>query len=267
MIYVRVTDLLDYLFCPRKVYLKRILGLKEETNYQILVGKIVHEIFDFLNENESKIIYEIKDECDFPYVYNIYKNFLDKIYENLIEKYADEIKNLKISLDNLKTDIFSNVLFDIEDRAKLVYQFMITEKLYGIELWEKLEPKIYTELEVISDAYNLIGRIDRIEKYRTIIIPYEIKSGKFSKDHLLQLHAYYLLLRKEFPNYKIPYGIVMYLKNKSKKEIKFFNYKLKKVLELKDKILDILEKQSDPGIIKKINKCKKCFFFNYCYKT
>ncbi|MEM4461095.1 MAG: CRISPR-associated protein Cas4 [Nanopusillaceae archaeon] len=267
MIYVRVTDLLDYSFCPRKVYLKRILGLKEETNYQILIGRIIHEIFDSLNENESKIVYEIKDECDFPYIFNIYKDFLDNIYENIVEKYLEEIKALKVSLDNLKIDVYSNVLFDIEDRAKIVYQFMNSEKIYGIELWEKLEPKIYTEVEVVSDAYNLVGRIDRIEKYRTIIIPYEIKSGKFSRDHLLQLHAYYLLLRKEFPNYKIPYGIVMYLKNKNKKEIKFSNYKIKNVLEIKDKILNILENRSDPGIIKDIKKCQKCFFFNYCYKS
>jgi len=265
MIYVKVTDLTDYLFCPRKVYLKRVLGLKEETNYQILLGKIVHEIFDNLNESEYKIVYKIDEAYDFQYIFNLYKEYVSFLFDRLVEKYESEIELLNIDINNLRLDVFSNVMFDIEDRAKLVYQYMITEDVYGLELWEKLEPKIITELDVRSEAYKLIGRIDRIEKYKKVMIPYEIKSGKFMKDHLIQIHAYYLLLKKEFPNYDIPYGIILYLKKKRKKEVYFSKNMLVKVLDLKDKVEEIIENQRDPGVIKRIDKCKRCAFYKYCY--
>jgi len=64
MVYVKVTDLTDYSFCPRKVYLKRVLGLREETNYQMFLGRVVHEIFENLNESEDKIVYERSFDTD-----------------------------------------------------------------------------------------------------------------------------------------------------------------------------------------------------------
>jgi len=267
MIYVKVTDLTDYSFCPRKVYLKRVLGLREETNYQMLLGKIIHEIFENLNESEDKIVYEIDDNYDFQYILNLYKDYVSNLFEQLVNKYEEEIKELKIDLNNLKLDVFSNIMFDIEDRAKLVYQYMMTENVYGIELWELLEPKIITELDVRSEAYKLVGRIDRIEKYRNMMIPYEIKSGRFMKDHLIQIHAYYLLLKKEFPNYDIPHGIILYLRNKRKKEVYFSKNMLIRVLDIKDKVEEIIENQKDPGVIKKVDKCSKCAFYRYCYKN
>jgi len=267
MIYVRVTDLTDYSFCPRKVYLKRVLGLREETNYQILLGKIVHEIFDNLNESEDKIVYKLDDVYDFQYVLGLYKNYVSSLFEELVKKYEKDINDLNVDINTLKLDVFSNVMFDIEDRAKLVYQYMRAGDVYGIELWEKLEPKILTELDVRSEAYNLIGRVDRIEKYRRMMIPYEIKSGKFMSDHLIQIHAYYLLLKKEFPDYDIPHGILLYLKKKKKKEVYFSRYMLSKVLDLKERVEDIVENQRDPGVIKKMDKCKKCAFYKYCYKN
>ncbi len=138
MVYVRVTDLTDYKFCPRKIYLKRVLGLREETTYQLLLGKIIHEIFDNLNENEYNIVYKIDDDYEFPYVINLYKEYVCNLFDELVNKYGEEIKELKVDLNKLKLDVFSNIMFDIEDRAKLVYQYMRAREVYGIELWEKL---------------------------------------------------------------------------------------------------------------------------------
>jgi len=267
MVYVRVTDLTDYNFCPRKVYLKRILGLREETNYQIFLGKMIHDIFDNLNESEYKIVYKIDDDYDFQYILNLYKDYVLSLFEDLIKKYNSDIEELKIDLEDLKVNVLSSIMFDIEDRAKLVYQHMRMEGIYGIELWDKLEPKILTEIDVRSEAYNLLGRIDRIEKYKRIMIPYEIKSGKMNRDHLIQIHAYYLLMKKEFPDYDIPHGVILYLKKKEKREVYFSKGILNQVFYIKNKVEDILENSKDPGVIKELDKCKRCAFYKYCYKN
>jgi hypothetical protein len=60
-IFVRVTDITDYIFCPRKVYLKRVLKYSEEDTEQKIFGSIVHSLFDKINEKEKEIIFNIKD--------------------------------------------------------------------------------------------------------------------------------------------------------------------------------------------------------------
>lgn len=261
--FVRVTDLTDYLFCPRKVYLKRVLGYKEETNYQMLFGRILHEFFDIFNEEEKEIIFEIKENLGFNYILNLYKDYARNLIEYLLEKYLDEINNLKIPIDNLKIDLLSSIEDDIEERARNVYFFIEKNDVYGIELWEYLEPKIRTELEVFSKKYELVGRIDRLEVYKTIVIPYEIKTGKEFKDHIIQLHGYYFLLRDEFPRAKIPYGVLLYMKKKKKKEVKFSKKLLYKILNIRDKIFDILDGKEPERLYSE--KCKKCAFYNICY--
>ncbi|HIP66850.1 MAG TPA: DUF911 domain-containing protein, partial [Candidatus Nanopusillus sp.] len=77
--YVRVTDFLDYLFCPRKIYLKRVLDLEEERGEKALFGTLVHSVFDRLNEVEESIVYEIDDEYSFDYILKIYEITANKI--------------------------------------------------------------------------------------------------------------------------------------------------------------------------------------------
>ncbi|BFI73271.1 hypothetical protein YN1_2580 [Nanoarchaeota archaeon] len=265
--FVRVTDITDYIFCPRKVYLKRVLGYEEETTEQKVFGSIVHSIFDNINEKEREIIYNIKENRGFEYILNLYNKFVMDIIEDIIENFKEDIEDLKLDINEIKMKSYSYVIKDIEERAKNVYDFMINNDLYGIELWDKLEPKILTELDVTSLKYRIIGRVDRLEMYKGFIIPYEIKSGFFRREHITQLYTYYLLLKDEFPKYKIEKGYLLYAKDNYKKEIEFRNKKeIDKILEIKDKILDMVENNKDPGKVYKEN-CKKCLFYNICWKN
>ncbi len=266
-IFVRVTDITDYIFCPRKVYLKRVLGYSEEDNEQKIFGSIIHSLFDKINEKEKEIIFNIKEFVEYEKILNLYNNFLIKLLEESIKEFEEQIKNLNLDKNDIKIRAYNYVIKDIEDRAKNVFNFMKDNDLYGIELWESLEPKIKTELDVTSLKYNIVGRIDRLEIYKKHIIPYEIKSGFFRREHITQLYAYYLLLKDEFPNYDIRKGILLYAKNNHKIEIEFKNSsEIKKILDIKDKIIDMIDKKEDPG--KKFSeKCKKCAFYNICWKN
>ncbi|MGC9079238.1 MAG: CRISPR-associated protein Cas4 [Nanopusillaceae archaeon] len=267
--FVRVTDITDYLFCPRKVYLKRVLGYEEETNEKKIFGSIVHNILDNLNEREYEIVYNIKENRGYEYVKKLYEDFVLELIDKSIKKFEKDIKKLNIDVEKIKFQVFSYIYKEIEDRSKNIFNFMSENDLYGIELWYSLEPKILTEFDTISRKYNIIGRVDRIEKYnkRKEIIPYEIKSGFFSRDHITQIYTYYLLLKDEFPDYKIYKGYIYYVKDNKKFEIEFTNKnEIKRILEIKDKILDMIESEKDPGKVYK-EKCQKCVFYNVCWKN
>jgi len=262
---VRVTDLTDYLFCPRKIYLKRVLGYKEEKREEAIFGSIVHHIFDRLNESEEEIVYEIEDDVPFEFILNLYERFTSKIIRDSLEKFKEEIKELQMKEEELILDIKKHIYDDIYERAKVVYNTMKLYDAYGILLWDRVEPKIKSELELFSDKYKLVGRIDRVEFYKNFIVPIEIKSGNFSRNHNIQLHAYFLLLKSNYPKYTIDRGVILYTKFRKRKEIVFKQSIIDKIMKIRDEVLDIIESGKDPGINDK-NKCKKCAFYNICWK-
>jgi CRISPR-associated protein Cas4 len=266
MIYVRVTDLNDYLFCPRKVYLKRVLGLKEERGFEAIFGSLIHEIFDRLNECEEEIVYQIDDDYPFDYILNLYEDTAISIANEVINNFSEEIKELQVDRDYLLLKIKKHISEELWERAKNVYDAIQRYNEYGLLLWDKLEPKIYSELELLSDTLKMVGRIDRAEFYSERIVPVEIKSGRFSKSHLLQLHAYALLLKQNYPKYHIDWGVIYYTSSKRKKEVKFSNKLYDKVISLRDEILKIIESETDPGPCSNFNKCKKCALREYCKK-
>ncbi|BBL45851.1 CRISPR-associated exonuclease Csa1 [Nanobdella aerobiophila] len=265
-IFIRVTDITDYYFCPRKVYLKRVMHYEEESTEQKIFGSIVHSIFDRINDKEKDIIYSIKENKGYEYILNLYNQFTYKLIEDILLEFDEEIQKLKLDKNKIKIKSYNYVSKDIEERAKNVYNFILESDLYGIELWENLEPKLVTEIDVTSLKNNIIGRVDRIEIYKDEMIPYEIKSGFYRREHVTQLYAYYLLLKDEYPKYKINKGYLLYAKDNYKKEIEFTNKKeIENILYTKDKIYNMIEEKKDPGKVYK-DACKKCLFYNICWK-
>jgi len=266
MIYVRVTDLNDYMFCPRKIYLKRVLGIKEEKGFDAIFGSIIHDIFDEFNQSEQDLIYRIDDDYPFDYIYNLYETKITEIINNTLEKFMDEIHEFKVDPEYIFLKIKKHVYDEVLERAKNVYDALQKYREYGIFLWDKLEPKIYSELELMSDTLKMVGRIDRVEVYSERMIPIEIKSGRPSKSHLLQLHAYALLLQKNYPNFSVDWGVLYYTKLNKKKEVKMSKKIYSWVEELRDKIISLIESEKDPGLCSNPRKCEKCALRHYCNK-
>ncbi len=267
MNYIRVTDLVDYLICPRKVYFKLVLGLEEEKREEMLKGEIVHKVFEEFNDKEEEIVYEILEPMPFEKIYNLYYNAFLEILDSVLSSYEEELKEFDLDKEELKLEIIDQFKYEIEDRAKNVYQTMRALDLYGIELWDALEPKIKSEVELLSDDLKLVGRIDRIEFYKDIAIPVEIKtSNRIGFIHKFQLHAYALLIRDNFSYYEIPLGYVYYTKLKKKKEVRFSDKVFKMVIEVRNKILDMIEEQKMPEE-RNERFCEKCAFKEICLKS
>ena len=57
---ISVTLLSAYMYCPRKIYLTKVLGLIEPPNAAMVKGSIRHNAFENLFKDEDELVKEFK---------------------------------------------------------------------------------------------------------------------------------------------------------------------------------------------------------------
>ena len=53
---ISVSMLSTYLYCPRMLFLQKVLAVEEPPKESIVLGSLRHEIYDFINKSEQKIV-------------------------------------------------------------------------------------------------------------------------------------------------------------------------------------------------------------------
>lgn len=255
---INVTDLSSYLYCPRKLYLKRVKGFKEKATKKMILGFLKHKVFENFSNNEEKIISSIKQEISKKDISRVYEKNLDKEVEAVSNKYEKMIKSFNIMKKDLSKAVLEFMKKEIELRIDAIKKGM-EKGFLGRELWDNLKPKYRTEYKILSKDLGLKGKIDRVE-FGDKIIPYEIKTkNKVYFSDKIQLAAYVLLLENKF-NININKGIIESKKGRQELEVD---------KELKDKVIDIANKIRDldqlPKIQSNFNKCRHCKLKQDCF--
>jgi len=257
---INVTEITEYLYCPRKVYLKKIKGLKEIQNEKMVSGMLKHQVFEAFGNDERFLVSEITENIKEHEILNIYRKHLEVLSKYVIDSNLDKIKQFNISPEKFLADInnFMNREFDI--RIVSVKKALDLGFL-GADLWKNLKPKYITELRLESEILGLRGRVDRL-KIDDEIVPYELKTRKEIYDSdKIQLAAYALLLEEKYGQ-PVTKGRV---ESQEKEEDILITP------ELKDKVLKIAEEirnmDSAPEFkLSNFNKCNYCSFNNDCFK-
>ena len=264
---LNVRDISDYLYCARKVYLRKTLNLREKTNAKMIKGMIRHEIFDELNKTEANIVSGITQQKNLTEMGDIYKMHLLGITERIFRKYENLAVSFEINMQEYWQDFWKNVQQEIQLRIKAISK-LLEKNILGYELWQSLEPKYMTEFKISSERLQLVGRIDRvmIEKQdgRTIYVPCEIKNADAIKPYesdMLQLACYAILLEDKF-NTKVMEGIIQY-KNKSIR-IAIDESRRQKVFSI-IKSIDNFPSSQIPKIQENFRKCESCGLRDECF--
>ena len=266
---ISVSMLSSYLFCPRKLFLQRVLALEEPPKESIVLGYLRHEIYDFINQQEEKIVTSIKDKTQYNDLIAIYKGFYSKILREKIIKNKSRIKEVNLDIVDVFKRTWPLILGEAETRAKNIFDFIQKYNLYGNELWERLTPKIISEQRVESDEMQLRGIIDRIEVYENGYVPIELKTGKMPKEgiwpgHRIQIIAYAMLLEERFKT-QVKEGFVNYLDAKETRHIVINPFMKEEIANLVKEIKELLKNQEPPGYCKNKNKCTTCGLKETCY--
>ena len=266
---ISVSMLSTYLYCPRKLFLQKILMVEEPPKESLVMGSIRHEVYDYINKAEEKLIKSITEKITYEELMAIYReNYVTKVREIIIKNRA-RIREVNLDIANVFKKTWPHIMSEAEERAANIFSFIEGNNVYGNELWENLTPKIISELKIESDTLQLKGIIDKIEIYTERYVPIELKTGKAPKEglwpgHKIQIAAYALMLEEKYQK-PVKEAFVHYLDSKEKRHIAINPFMKEEIISLVNEIQELLEKKSLPNFCQNRNKCVNCGAKETCY--
>lgn len=265
---ISVTMLSSYLYCKRKLFLEKVLKIVEPEKEVLVLGKVRHEVFDVINKSEEKLVRSITLKISKDEIRDLYKKNHSKALRNIIIKNKKDLSKFNLEMIEVFKSIWDSIEPEIELRVGVVHDFMKSHDVYGDELWERLTPKIKSEVYLQSEKLHLKGIIDKLEVFPDKVIPVELKSGKAPSDgvwpgHQIQVGAYILLLQESGKN--SPNGIVYYLTGKEKKEVYLNPFLKEEIIELTKKVNQLMNDNQIPDFTSSKSKCDMCGLKEQCY--
>lgn len=255
---INITDITEFLYCPRKVYLRIVKNLRSPPNERMILGMLRHKVFDIFNKNEQALVTGIKEKLKDSEIKKLYALMMAGIIKEIFILNSNLAGKFGITELEFSNSIKQTLEPEIGLRV-LAVQESLEKGFLGKELWQELKPKYLTEYKIVSEEMGLQGRVDRV-KFDSEIIPVEIKTReKVYESDKLQLAGYSLLLEKEFGR-SVNQGIVEFLGKQEKIDL---------TPELKNKVMEIAEKiralsEENASFPSNFEKCRNCWFNEEC---
>lgn len=266
MIYV--TDLTEYLFCPYKLYLKKIKGLPLPQTPEMLTGTIIHKIYEEVMLRERIIIDQrIDEKMGIDEIFKVLYADSKRVIKNIMIKNKEKLKDAGVDYLELIKELQEELKEDELLKSIRIKKYI---GLYGKDqnLYKNLFMMKDMEYSIFSNELGLSGKIDKLEEdSEGNLFPVELKTGLFSngirKHEKLQVSAYALLLEKE-RGIKIPLGFLEYYQVKQRIPFLIKDEDKKEVLDILSKVKELLEGEKEPSKDRK-NFCKRCGYNEFCW--
>ena len=266
---ISVSLLSSYLYCSRKLFLEKVLMLEEPPKESLVMGSIRHEAYDSINKKEEEIVVSITKRTNLEDIQELYKKNYLKILRKAIANNKKRLDGVSVNMLEAYRKSFPFIMEESSLRASNIFSFIEANNIFGEELWEKLTPKIISELRIESDELKLKGIIDQVHVYGNEYLPFELKTGRTPDNgvwpsHRIQIAAYSLLLQEKFSK-QVKEGFVVYLDTKEKRHIAINPFMKQEVKQIVDEVIALLESKELPDFCNNENKCRKCGLKQTCY--
>ncbi|MEN6378321.1 MAG: CRISPR-associated protein Cas4 [Methanofastidiosum sp.] len=266
MIYV--TDLTEYLFCPYKLYLKKIKGLPLPQTPEMITGTIIHKIYEEVMLRERIIIDQrIDEKMGIDEIFKVLYADSKRVIKNIMIKNKEKLKDAGVDYLELIKELQEELKEDELLKSIRIKKYI---GLYGKDqnLYKNLFMMKDMEYSIFSNELGLSGKIDKLEEDpEGNLFPVELKTGLFSngirKHEKLQVSAYALLLEKE-RGIKIPLGFLEYYQVKQRIPFLIKDEDKKEVLDILSKVKEVLEGEKEPRKDRK-SFCKRCGYNEFCW--
>lgn len=259
---VNASDLSVYCFCPRAVYLSKVINIKPEPTVQQSMGLVSHAIRKELSLRQPKILNKVSDVSE---IRSLLESEVDKVLRDAPYIYKSILSGVDASsyFSTVRSEIFSELSFMEKKLRSLVEEMGLDDALH------KITPK-WVEYPVKSDELMLCGRIDKVMSDPPYV-PVEIKTGAVPytlwEGDRIQTCAYVMLLEDWLSlNKPIDLGFVEYTRITEMRSVIATEGLRRRVIEVRDSVLDILD-----GFVPEIcphgsgKKCESCGFKEQCY--
>lgn len=249
------------LFCERKTWLNHVFSGQVGTNRAMLVGTLVHEVFQYGVKNK------IAD--------------LDKLVKHLDELLDDATIMLEIySVESHLKDIRNEALSYLSSVKEWIEKYMLVGPRYPLTNDSDLEVKIIgvcdIEENVWSPKYGLKGKIDvtgavrvydkRTKTLKDKTLPLELKTGNpnLSASHAAQVSLYSMMIEDRYS--ETNQGLVIYLKDKAAMHNVTLTHNIKRDLVQRRNQINYHMKSHffGPDMIDQTRMCKNCERLTEC---
>lgn len=243
--------------------------LEEPPKESLVMGSIRHETYDNINKKEEEIVTSITKKATFESLQALYKKEYLAILRKAIANNKKRLEELNIGILDAYKKSFPFIMEESMLRASNIFNFIEANNVFGEVLWQKLTPKIISELRIESDELKLKGIIDQVHVYDNDYVPFELKTGRTPLDgvwpsHRIQIAAYSLLLQERF-NKPVKEGFVVYLDTNEKRHIAMNPFMKQEVNQIVNEVIALLESKELPDFCNNENKCRKCGLKQTCY--
>lgn len=258
---VSVSNLSEFEFCPRVVYLRCVLGLKSENTIERLQSFIEHAVRKELSMRQPKIMKKIRDVGE---LHDALIGEVDAIIDEIPLIYGRELGEFDYSecLNSIKSGIMAEIGLAERKLVSMFEDVGLDETLRLLTPWK-------IDFTVRSEKLGLCGRMDKVMRL-DFLVPVGVKSckppdGVWDGDRLRSC-AYGMLLEDRF-GCSVPYGIVEYTRIHEERHVFLTEDLRRRVFYLRDCILDVLG-GAVPEICPHGNgrKCESCGFSGRCYE-
>lgn len=268
---IPVTALSSFEYCPRKLYLERILLLATENKDAMVRGSLHHNCLEAFTNIEPQLVTKITSTLSYADVVDLFVAKAKTITAAQYAAFADTVDKTQLDKAKLRNDLLVVMHGEARARARDIVSFSEQHGgVHGQQLWDLLDPKRQSERWITLKDLGVRGIIDCILQFRDgALIPIEYKTGKAPSrgvwpGHKLQVGAYAVLMEREF-GVRIDYGVIRYLDH-SREEKVYVNPALRdEVLQLIRQVQDLLTSPTLPARISNERKCVVCSYKEQCY--
>ncbi len=263
---VYASDLNTHAFCPRKIYLSRVLKLGKKPTKEMYRGIIEHILRKELSFRYPRILERVSEPMEISEsvdreIDSILKGF-PFIYRELVNQSPEDV-----DCNTILQELVAGLHHETAALHRTL-EFMVEEAGLQKAIEEVTPWRI--EYAVESRELGISGRIDKVLRRNNIYIPVEVKTGRVPSSvwwgDRLQVAAYSMLLEEELDSVDISFSIVEYTRSSERCPVKVTERLRRAVLETRDDIIRILG-----GFVPEVcchgnnNKCSVCSFKTECH--
>lgn len=258
-----VTSLLTYLYCPRKLFLEKVLFLEKPSKPELLIGTIKHTFFQQIVNALPELVIQVQENTNLNGLLEThYRHVLDIV----LQKYLVDIKVQSLDEAKLRQELSEILMQQVSFFADLIQENIKQHHCYGQLLWENFSPTFRTEVYLASKQLQLKGKIDVLLQTSDLAVPIELKFSHtpiLYEGHHIQVAAYIMLLQDA--GYPSGYGTVYFPQLNVKENISLNPFLKYDIQRLVSNINTIISGNSLPSYCNNKAKCNGCEYRIRCY--
>lgn len=257
---VYVSNLNDYSYCPMRIYLTRVLGIRPEISDGAMMGLMGHFARRELSLRQCRLIKRIDGHDELR---NSLLEELEGILRDMQFIYKNKLYNIDVYdyIQKLRRELQNEIQILSKKLCLMINDLGVEEATKRITPWR-------VEFFINSENLGISGRVDKIMK-NPGIVPVEIKTGQVPEDvwlgDKLQICAYAMLLEDKLnSNGSIDHGLVEYVRMMEERPVLMTENLRRSVLRIRDAIIDILDGEV-PERCNNDKKCNSCVYKSECF--